>query len=208
VRGDSLRDLYAKALALLGLGLLGAAGALVDYWPVRSDIPQVASVLALPPALAIPTVSSTSFTIEQSTQARHVRAVPAALIVPTGDILSADGIGLSLNGADQTDQQSLVLDPAEARVNLPPSLAVEPLDATRMPVSPLDLTPPAISAQEVTILAPAVQAAQNGDNMFAGAAKKSGRAVAKTGSAIANGVVSGASSVASAFGAFGRMFRF
>jgi len=47
VRGDSLRDLYAKTLALLGLGLLAAVGALVDYWPVGVGVPQVAA-LGLP----------------------------------------------------------------------------------------------------------------------------------------------------------------
>jgi hypothetical protein len=41
VRGDSLRDLYAKALALLGLGALALVGALVDYWPTRVPFPAV-----------------------------------------------------------------------------------------------------------------------------------------------------------------------
>jgi len=43
VRGDSLRDLYAKTLAVLGLGLLAGAGAVVDYWPVGSSAPTIAS---------------------------------------------------------------------------------------------------------------------------------------------------------------------
>lgn len=43
MRGDSLRDLYAKTLAVLGLGLLAGAGAAVDYWPVGSPLPVVAS---------------------------------------------------------------------------------------------------------------------------------------------------------------------
>jgi hypothetical protein len=42
VRGDSIRDLYAKALALFGLGLLAGIGALVDYWPTRAALPFVA----------------------------------------------------------------------------------------------------------------------------------------------------------------------
>ena len=33
MRGDSLRDLYAKVIAVVGLGVLAGAGALVDYWP-------------------------------------------------------------------------------------------------------------------------------------------------------------------------------
>jgi hypothetical protein len=50
VRGDSLRDLYAKTLALILLGLLGGIGALVDYWPSGSELPQVQAALAPPEA--------------------------------------------------------------------------------------------------------------------------------------------------------------
>jgi hypothetical protein len=41
VRGDSLRDRYAKGLALLGLGMLASAGAVVDYWPTVGRLPLV-----------------------------------------------------------------------------------------------------------------------------------------------------------------------
>jgi hypothetical protein len=41
VRGDSVRDLYAKTLAVMGLGLLAGAGAVVDYWPVGGTMPAV-----------------------------------------------------------------------------------------------------------------------------------------------------------------------
>jgi hypothetical protein len=55
VRGDSLRDLYAKTLALLGLGVLAGAGALVDYWPVGVRLPDASVTLTLPPvAMALP----------------------------------------------------------------------------------------------------------------------------------------------------------
>lgn len=47
MRGDSLRDFYAKTLAVLGLGLLAGAGAIVDYWPVSEDWPVVAAVAGL-----------------------------------------------------------------------------------------------------------------------------------------------------------------
>jgi hypothetical protein len=48
VRGDSLRDLYAKTLALVGLGVLAAAGALVDSWPAGWRLVSVDRALALP----------------------------------------------------------------------------------------------------------------------------------------------------------------
>jgi hypothetical protein len=48
MRGDSLRDLYAKTLALLGLGVLAGAGALVDYWPSGVALPAVDAGLVQP----------------------------------------------------------------------------------------------------------------------------------------------------------------
>jgi hypothetical protein len=47
VRGDSLRDFYAKTLAVAGLGLLAGAGAIVDYWPVGGPLPAVTRVAGL-----------------------------------------------------------------------------------------------------------------------------------------------------------------
>jgi hypothetical protein len=51
VRGDSLRDFYAKTFVVLGLGVIAGAGALVDYWPTGSDVPAVASVRLPQPAI-------------------------------------------------------------------------------------------------------------------------------------------------------------
>jgi hypothetical protein len=48
MRGDSIRDLYAKTLALLGLGVLAGTGALVDYWPSGVAMPMVDAGLAQP----------------------------------------------------------------------------------------------------------------------------------------------------------------
>lgn len=45
MRGDSVRDLYAKTLAVMGLGLLAGAGAAVDYWPVGGAMPTVRQVV-------------------------------------------------------------------------------------------------------------------------------------------------------------------
>ncbi len=53
MRGDSLRDLYAKTLAVLGLGLLAGAGAVVDYWPVGSSAPAIASPSLPRPEIAV-----------------------------------------------------------------------------------------------------------------------------------------------------------
>jgi hypothetical protein len=70
MRGDSLRDFYAKTIALVGLAVVGGLGALIDYWPVTHPMPRVAT--ALPGAEpAVPAV-----------QADHaMAAAPAALAV-------------------------------------------------------------------------------------------------------------------------------
>lgn len=47
MRGDSLRDFYAKTLAVVGLGLLAGAGAIVDYWPIGGPLPAVSRVAGL-----------------------------------------------------------------------------------------------------------------------------------------------------------------
>ena len=41
MRGDSRLDFVAKSLALLGLGLVGGVGALIDYWPAPAQLPRV-----------------------------------------------------------------------------------------------------------------------------------------------------------------------
>jgi hypothetical protein len=41
MRGDSLRDFYAKTLALTGLGALAVVGALVDSWPGAPSLAPV-----------------------------------------------------------------------------------------------------------------------------------------------------------------------
>ncbi|HUF47425.1 MAG TPA: hypothetical protein VMM93_06370 [Vicinamibacterales bacterium] len=54
MRGDSIRDLYAKTVALVGLGLLAGIGALVDYWPIGVTPPEVMAVrLPGPEAAAV-----------------------------------------------------------------------------------------------------------------------------------------------------------
>jgi hypothetical protein len=59
MRGDSIRDFYAKTFALLGLGVLAGTGALVDYWPSGVALPAVETGLAAPQAarsLPVPAV--------------------------------------------------------------------------------------------------------------------------------------------------------
>lgn len=78
MRGDSLRDLYAKTLALCGLGLLAGVGALVDYWPVGVNTPQVgAAPIALPQRYALGPAESVNVQVRIAQPAPSVTAPPA-----------------------------------------------------------------------------------------------------------------------------------
>ena len=196
MRGDSLRDLYAKALALLGLGLLGVAGALVDYWPVQGELPTVASILDLPAPLTVP--GPPEFASAQPSVTRTAAVVTRAGARRSDDHVVTDASFDTVVNADLAD----VLDaPAAAVPSLappppPPSLDVVPARPDNIPSSTLSLMPPVIVAPEAFLSVPPVAEPSSGDNMFEAAAKTAGRVGLKTGSAIANG-----------FKAFGHVFR-
>jgi hypothetical protein len=191
VRGDSLRDLYAKALALLGLGLLGAAGALVDYWPVPSALPAVASARVLPVDSGLPALHATAAP-EISLATTEFRSSRAKSRAPA---VADEGLAIAnTNGNDAVfgvpEGQTESLEPPAA---LPPSLAVAPALMAAMPVSTLTLFPPVVMAFEATPddpLSPQpVPPTQSRDNRLTSAAKTGARAVAWTGSAIARPIV-------------------
>jgi hypothetical protein len=180
VRGDSLRDLYAKALALLGLGLLGAAGALVNYWPVRGDLPVVASALVLPDRSGLPILHETR---------TDAAAAPRHALAAKSPARAAVVARLTIPAANRTNKSAATFlapnDPPaslDAGIVLPPSLAVTPAAMGALPVSTLDLMAPVITAFEVTpenlLAGSPVQSAKNGGNKVAGAARVLGRASA------------------------------
>ena len=83
MRGDSLRDLYAKTLALLGLGVLAGTGALVDYWPSGVAMPMVDAGLSQPEiASALPVPDrQPNFVVAGPARPRSVR--PAVTVIQT-----------------------------------------------------------------------------------------------------------------------------
>jgi hypothetical protein len=173
----------------MGLGLLGVAGALVDYWPVRNDMPTVADVLALPADPSVPVLSSSTTSPFEFVSDHHRRSAPAAETADLAPLEAPDGATEFLDG------------PVSLGAPMPPSLAVESATPGAMPVSVLDLIPPVITASEAmpNTPVPAVVSAQNGDNRFTGAAKSIGRAGAKAGGAVASGFATMASAVGHVF---------
>jgi hypothetical protein len=56
VRSHSRLDLYAKSLAVTGLGCLGAIGAVIDHLPSRTVLPDVAAIVEREPVPSVLTV--------------------------------------------------------------------------------------------------------------------------------------------------------
>jgi hypothetical protein len=86
MRGDSLRDLYAKMLALVGLGVLAGTGALVDYWPSGVTLPMVDAGLTqaeLARSLPVPD-RQPNFVAAAPARARSAR--PAVTVVQTAAV--------------------------------------------------------------------------------------------------------------------------
>src|SRR5262245_25634168 len=44
MRSDARLDFVAKSIALAGLGVLGALGAVIDHWPTQAPIPAIERV--------------------------------------------------------------------------------------------------------------------------------------------------------------------
>ncbi len=192
MRGDSLRDLYAKVLAILGLGALAGVGALVDYWPVsvttppivaragvRPDLPTLipASKIPVPPA---PQVTASRWALaavpapaESSVETRStaLAAVPATGTLPLGEALDLNGF---------------------PPVSAPPVPAAA---ATAVPAEPIEVSAPPMPIETVgpNSHQPRLVLAADGESGFLmGTLRKTGAGIVRT------GTVTGAS-IADAF---------
>jgi hypothetical protein len=178
VRGDSLRDLYAKTLALLGLGVLAGAGALVDYWPVGVRVPDAGPALDLP-ALARPLPvsdrlsehvqnagtprSSTHVTLSgQQTSSQTVyRSLP---VIPA----SESGVGEPVGLAVPVTRTAMVVPAASLESALVLTDRYEP-HLTLTPADPIALPPPTMASADT-----------DSDGFITGAFKKTGTSIVRT----------------------------
>jgi hypothetical protein len=194
VRGDSLRDLYAKTLALVGLGLLAGVGALVDHWPAALHVPHVASGLARPaPPRAIPAPN-----VVRLLPIRPKRpAVPRTVLAPPVAALpnlSAAGEPAMPPAAHTVPAFLPSLAGASVDIRDIPSVAVElaPVAAPSAPVAPTEIVAAEPSAPSATSL-----------GVFAAVFKKTGDSIVKTG--VKTGAAIG-SALRGVGGALGRVF--
>ena len=213
MRGDSLRDLYAKVLALCGLGLLAGAGALVDYWPVQDELPRVAAGrpdLAPPSPRALDADASMSSLPASAAVTRHARRPPVSAQPATRGAVATRPRPESFPSSQLPVQPTLdVTAISQGAVDdfdappIAPTLAppVEPLvevAAAPVPLPRHDMigTEPA----PIEALRESANHESDGDGFFSGAFKKTGAvasaSLAKTGDAIVKGgAVAGASIV-------------
>jgi hypothetical protein len=202
VRGDSLRDLYAKTLALFGLALLAGVGALVDYWPAPAALPAVASPSLKSAPAALPALASLDATILAAASvatrpragtvralARREKAQPIAdlslemeMLPVADDVAVSDGVTLG--------------DPP------PPPVVAPVVAATGIPAAEISLPP----APPTTIGPGPSSGALDGtsaDGFFGNATS----AFKKTGESIVNTTVKTGASIIKAFGMVGGAFK-
>jgi hypothetical protein len=144
VRGDSRRDLYSKALALCGLGVLAGAGALVDYWPVGLRFPLAASPAVASPAGASLTPSDAD---ALSVLAGLLDAPRQSAVAATGaDTLAEPPVLLvSYESLPTTDAGFDIGTPVEIESLPAPAFVNVRNEVPILPGSPVQLTAPAIA---------------------------------------------------------------
>ena len=187
VRGDSVRDFYAKTLAVMGLGLIAGAGAVVDYWPVSRPMPAVDSRAALfTPLPAIPQNFSQDIPLPGPALVRAAIA-PAAPVVRAQHVkwptFAAPNAVLASAGLTKSRRKALLeSDPAipELTSDVATEASAELVAQVGEPVALLAAAP----APEASHAAGAITPGRNGQPGFLGGAlKKTRDSIVRTGAA-------------------------
>lgn len=187
MRGDSRRDFYAKALALLGLGLLGATAAVVDNWPAGSVV-STAPVAGSDGSAAPLRLDLRKFNVTSDAPAVARVAVVRAPVRPEPMRPSASvalpSVGVTLATLPPARPVSLLVQngvPHDVPF-LTASLVDAPEEAPAVFVGPVEDHEYRMSEASRSA---AVGAAMN-EGFFSGAVKKTQDTLAKTGSTIAD----------------------
>lgn len=175
MRGDSIRDFYAKTLALLGLGVLAGTGALVDYWPSSSvSLPVADAALMLPDvarSMPVPT-SDFSPVLHAAAWTSRPSSRPAPARTPALEIqTSTDDVSFG---------QPVALNELAAR---PASFTLAPLSASGgREVSFIEPSQPEPIATMAMLTEPTATMAvdDDRDGFLTGAVKRTGTSIART----------------------------
>src|SRR5688572_20940070 len=195
MRGDSLRDLYAKVIAVVGLGVLAGAGALVDYWPTRGALPRVATATGLvtpPGPLPVPVVTTVDASPARPTPARNARIQPAAVTTRTPTtVTEMTTTPVSVAVASPAAATPLAPLPVARRIDLAGSTAIA---LAAPPVAPAPVVTPAPPPTDPFVVAagapfpdaplrfaPPATLADDSDGFIVGAVKKTRDSIVRTG---------------------------
>ena len=182
MRGDSLRDLYAKGLAVLGLGLLAGAGALIDLWPSSVEIPRVsranglsmpalarvlrADAASAPVPVAAPVPTGAPIAVSARVRASRTPPIPEFRVAVTATGLQLAG-GVTLDGA----APAFGVRPVSSVTSVGTEVALTSPNFDMAPTSePSDTAPMLSSASE-----------SDDDGFLTDAVKKTGTSILRTG---------------------------
>ena len=203
MRGDSLRDLYTKTLALFGLALLAGVGALVDYWPASGSMPVVASPAPNRLPVRLPAVASLDVekTVGPAVVARRDMTTARPAFTRRGPIDRPVDVALNMLPltpfADDMPVTEIVA------LGEPPLAApVTPVVATRLPAPEIALPP-----EPVLTFGPVPPSASLGETSPDGFFGSASSAFKKTGESIVNTTLKTGSSIIKAFGFVGGAFK-
>ncbi|MEO7191288.1 MAG: hypothetical protein ABI051_09545 [Vicinamibacterales bacterium] len=182
MRGDSIRDLYAKMLALIGLGVLAGVGALVDSWPLgmaRNEAPAAGPAAPAPVATTSAPQYATAnpHPFVARPLARH-RAVPDAIEMRA----SAEPLAVPASFSITTPGG-----PLGRSVGLGVFSAVEPAAdmlvavATDLSVSVADDPPAYLMTERLAAPVSSLPDSANDDGLITSAFRKTGSSIVKTG---------------------------
>ena len=187
MRGDSLRDLYAKTLALVGLTVLAGVGALVDYWPVALTFPAPPVPILLPdPADRTLVAHEPIDVILASDRAGRPPAEPRLARSRVSLVLPAQAESNPPLGEPALSPASALPDPVTVVANNGLSSISGPTEiVTSIPDSPVTLDESWTDATDSPLPMRAAVAGVSGgddsDGMISGAFKKTGSSIIKTG---------------------------
>lgn len=147
MRGDSLRDFYAKTLALIGLGLLGGIGALVDYWPASGEVPAVAANDMRVPVPAEPYLAADAMMPDFSARARGMAAFaqPVVPVAPAPGPAQAEVVPEALTVSAEAFAPDVLPSVALASAPMPDLFGVatfEPAPLAALPTMQVALSTP------------------------------------------------------------------
>jgi hypothetical protein len=201
VRGDSIRDLYAKVLAIAGLGVLAGIGALVDYWPSGNNVPAILAAGVPRPEVPVPTPATVAAAYDINNAApvaavamtRRVRATaqPVALepVAPTaahGALPMGHAVALNL----------------PAPVPMPVPVTAAP--ATAAPAETIALPPPPVvdtvhSAPRVPTFVPTLVSTESESGFVMGTLRRTGAGIARGSAVTGASIIDAFRGVAGAF---------